>query len=240
MDANSGDKKNVSLIVATYKSALPHQGALALTILLLINLYFAGMSSITVTSRIGFAMARDDVFPCSNYLRWIFEPTKTPLANVLFVFIIDSLLQLLQLRSTTAFLALIATTTLGFQISYFMPIFFRCTASRKTFPVSEFNLGRFSIPIGIISSIWLFITSILMCFPTEYPVTKDNMNYAIVIIGGVALIALIYWMASARYRFVGPKRIDMDPTSLPPGYFIDDHELTIIVSNSPNTMVTHF
>ncbi|CAF0983888.1 unnamed protein product [Rotaria sp. Silwood1] len=238
MDAHSGDNQTISLIVATFQSTLPHQGALALTILLIINLYFAGMSSITVTSRIGFAMARDDVFPFSNYLRWIFEPTKTPLANVLFVFIIDSLFQLLQLVSTTAFLALIATTTLGFQVSYFMPIFFRCTTARNTFPLSEFNLGRFSILIGIVSSIWLFITSILMCFPTKYPVTKDNMNYTIVIIGGVALIALIYWIVSARHRYVGPKRTDMNPRSLPAGHAINQDATTTTEPESSDSMVT--
>ncbi|CAF1286629.1 unnamed protein product [Rotaria sordida] len=238
MEAHNGDNKTISLTVAVYQSVLPHQGALALTILLILNLYFAGMSSITVTSRIGFAMARDDVFPFSYYLRWIFERTQTPLANVVFVFIIDSLLQLLQLVSTTAFLALIATTTLGFQISYFMPIFFRCTTARNTFPSSKFNLGRFSIPIGIISSIWLFITSILMCFPTEYPVTKDNMNYTIVIISGIALIALIYWIVAARHRFIGPKRADMDPVSLPPEHVIDEDTMTITAPNSPDSMVT--
>jgi len=63
-------------------------------------------------------MARDGIFPFSNYLRWIFETTQIPLANVIFVFIIDSLLLLLQLASTTAFSALIAIATLGFQISY--------------------------------------------------------------------------------------------------------------------------
>jgi choline transport protein len=159
-------------------------------------------------------MARDDVFPFSQYLRWIFEPTKIPLANVVFVFTIDSILLLLQLASTTAFNALIAIATLGFQISYLMPIFFRCTTARHTFRLGEFNLGKFSIPNAIISCTWLFITSIFMFFPSEYPVTKDNMNYAIVIIGGVALIALIYWVVSARHSFVGPKRMDMDPIPL--------------------------
>ena len=153
-------------------------------------------------------MARDGVFPYSKYLRWIFEPTKTPLANVIFVFVIDALLLLLQLASATAFEAIIAIATLGYQISYFMPILFRCTAARKIFPKGEFNLGRFGSPIAIISSVWLGITSIIMLFPSTYPVTKDNMNYAVVIVSGVLLIAAIYWFASARHWFIGPKRTD--------------------------------
>lgn len=162
-------------------------------------------------------MARDGVFPFSPYLRWIFKPTKTPLANVIFVFVIDSLLLLLQLASTTAFAAIIAIATLGYQISYFMPILFRWTTARRTFPRGEFSLGQFGVPIAFFSSIWLFITSIIMLFPGNYPVTKDNMNYAIVVIGIVALIATIYWFVSARHWFLGPKRTI--PNELKPGHF---------------------
>jgi amino acid transporter len=172
-------------------------------------------------------MARDGVFPFSSYLRWIYQPTKTPLANIIFVFFIDCLLLLLQLASTTAFAAIIAIATLGFQISYLIPIFFRCTAARKTFPLGEFNVGRFSLPIAVISSIWLTITSIFMFFPANYPVTKDNMNYAVVVIGGVLLIAAIYWFISARHWFVGPKRTDMDTTPLPPGHVTAESQTTI-------------
>jgi amino acid transporter len=155
-------------------------------------------------------MARDGVFPGSSCLRWIYQRTKTPLANVIFVFIIDCLLLLLQLASDTAFASIIAIATLGFQTSYLMPILFRCTAARKTFPLGEFNLGLFGTPIAIISSIWLTITSIFMFFPANYPVTKENMNYAVVIIAGVLLIAGTYWLVSARHWFVGPKRTDQD------------------------------
>lgn len=174
-----------------------------------------------------FAMARDGIFPFSNYLRWIFEPTKIPLANVFFIFILVSLLLLLQLVSTTAFFAIIAISTLGYQISYLMPIFFRCTTARQTFPLGEFSLGRFSIPNAVISSIWLFVISIFMFFPAEYPVTKGNMNYAIVIIGGIVLITSIYWIFWARHSFIGPKRIDMDPTPMPLQHIKAEDKTTI-------------
>jgi amino acid transporter len=184
-------------------------------------------------------MARDGVFPFSHYLRWIFEPTKTPLANVLFVFIIDSILLLLQLVSKSAFAAIIAIATLGYQISYLIPIFFRCTTARHTFIAGEFNLGRFGVPVAIVSSIWLSITSIIMLFPANYPTTKDNMNYAIVVVGGVILIASFYWIISARHWFVGPKRTDIDPIPLPPGHVtVEDvvKKRTMTASNSVDIM----
>ncbi|CAF1209793.1 unnamed protein product [Adineta ricciae] len=231
MEVNNYDEMNLS--IAVYRLAVPHKGALALTILLIINLHFGGMSGMTVTSRIGFAMARDGVFPFSRYLRWIFKPTKTPLGNVLFVFLIDSTLLLLQLLSTTAFAAIIAIATLGYQVSYLIPIFLRCTSARKKFPRGEFNLGRFGVPIAIISSIWLAVTSTIMLFPANYPITKENMNYAVVVIGGVAIIASLYWIFSARHSFAGPKRTDTDPSPLPPGHITAEDAVKESILTAP-------
>jgi amino acid transporter len=56
IENKSGTNGTEDLAVATYRLALPLQGAFALTILLIINMYFAGMSAITATSRIGYEL----------------------------------------------------------------------------------------------------------------------------------------------------------------------------------------
>ncbi len=43
-----------------------------------------------------------------------------------------------------------------------MSIFFRCTLALKAFLLGEFNLDRFGLPIAVILSIWLTITSIFV------------------------------------------------------------------------------
>jgi hypothetical protein len=53
MEGDSNNNESINLAVATYQLAVPHRGALALTILLILNLHFGGMSGMTVTSRIG-------------------------------------------------------------------------------------------------------------------------------------------------------------------------------------------
>ena len=89
-------------------------GALDMTILLLINLFFAGFSSMTVTSRIGFAMARDGAFPFSKKLYVVSEESKTPDRLIFLVFVIDVLFCLLPLINATAFAAITSITTIGF------------------------------------------------------------------------------------------------------------------------------
>lgn len=166
------------------------------------------------------------MFPYSSYLRRIYQKTKTPLINIIFVFVLDGLLVLSQLFSTGLFLSLAAIGTIGLQISYLMPIFFRCTVARKTFTKGEFSLGIFGIPIAIISSIWLTLTSIIMFFPMKYPITIDNMNYAIVAFAGVLLLAGSYWFVAARHWFVGPRRTDYTVPLLPVGDVHNEDKLT--------------
>ena len=113
---NISDQVVANIFQKTFSNGpknLNKAGALALTGMLIVNLFFAGFSSLTVTSRIGYAMARDGAFPCSNFLRYINPSTKTPVTNIFFVFVLIALLCLLPLISTTAFSAITGITTIG-------------------------------------------------------------------------------------------------------------------------------
>lgn len=89
-------------------------GSLAMTCMLMVNLFFAGFSSMTVTSRIGFAMARDGAFPFSEVLYKVNPKTKTPDRVIILTFAMDVLLCLLPLISETAFAAITGITTIGY------------------------------------------------------------------------------------------------------------------------------
>lgn len=195
-----------------------YAGATGLTALLIINVFFAGFSSMTVTSRIGFAMVRDGAMPGSKFLYAVEPRTKAPIRMIILVFIIDVLLCCLPLVNSTAFAAITGITTIGFQISYAMPILMRLTASKDTFVQSPaFNLGRWSILIGWISCIWLIVTSCIFFFPTQFDAdmhqTASDFNYTCVVVGCTLLLALTYWFlprrfGGARWHFVGPRRKD--------------------------------
>ena len=85
-----------------------------MTCLVIVNLFFAGFSSLTVTSRIGFAMARDGAFPFSGFFRYVNPQTKTPVAMIGLVFALDCLFCLLPLANPIAFYAITGICTIGF------------------------------------------------------------------------------------------------------------------------------
>jgi amino acid transporter len=187
-----------------------YAGSLAMSILLAINVYLGGFSHMTVTTRIVFAMSRDGAFPGSKYIYGVYGDSKLPLKSILFVFVIDSLLVLLPLISDTTFSAITQISTIGYSISYAIPIILRVTVSRNTFVQGPWNLGRFSVFNGVVSSIFLVGTSICFFFPTSFDEnmhqTWDGFNYTIVVFTGALLIAATYWILSARHFFKGPIR----------------------------------
>ncbi|CAF4760981.1 unnamed protein product [Rotaria socialis] len=172
---------NPSATVQIFQTSTPNPVALLFTILLLICLYFAGVSSTTVSSRTCYALGRDSLFPYKKYLCIVHKGTHTPL-----------------LLSTTAFAAIVSISTIGFQVSYTIPIFFRITSSRKTFKKGRFNLGKFG-----------------------YPVTAANMNWSIVVCTGISIFGALYWIFSLRTWYTGPPRMaDNSVVTISPGLVI--------------------
>lgn len=143
-------------------------GALGLSVLLIINLFFAGFSSMTVTTRIGFAMARDGAIPFSKFWYKVSSKNKVPYMMIIMVFFLDALLCLFPLINSVAFTAVTSITVIGYQVSYAIPILLRVTCARKTFKQSVFNLGRFSEPFHWISGIWLIVTSTFFIWPNAF------------------------------------------------------------------------
>jgi len=68
----------------------------------------------TVTSRMGYAMARDVALPGSSWLNQVNESTKTPIRMIMVIFILDVLFCLMILVNKTAFAAITSITTIGY------------------------------------------------------------------------------------------------------------------------------
>lgn len=116
--------------------------------------------------------------------------------------------------------------TIGLYVSYGIPIFLRLL-NYKTFRKGPFHLGRWSLPIAAIASIWIIFITIIFMLPQVNPVTSQTLNYSPVAVGIVFTYAVGFWLISARKWFTGPiKQIEGEPvlsllvTSLPLTIFL--------------------
>lgn len=169
-----------------------------MTSFLVINLFFSGAGSISSTVRMVYAMGRDGSFPFGTSISKISTKNQTPVYAILATIGLDILLVLLQLISTTAFQVITSLSTIGFQLSYLIPILLRVTYFRLKFPDCNFNLGDCGLPLGIVSCFFLGTTSILFTFPTD----PDKLNWTPIILSGIGAFAAIHWYFSARHQYV--------------------------------------
>jgi amino acid transporter len=175
-------------------------------------MFFSGSALTLGSSRMVYAFARDGAMPFSKQLATINLKTMTPIYAVWFNIVFAILVGLLYIINETAFNAIVSVNTIASSMAYFIPIALKITVARKVFKRGPFHLGPLSVPINIISLFWILLTSILFICPTEYPVTPDNMNYAIVVFGGVMGLSVGYYHFRARQWFTGPgKSMEHDP-----------------------------
>ena len=107
------------------------------------------------------------------------------------------------LTNPAALGALFSLTATGLYTSYLIPVLLRVTVSRSSFKSAEFNLGKYSVPMGTVAVTWATFMIIVLCLPQDAPITINNMNYSPIALGIVLISAFLSWIISARHWFKG-------------------------------------
>lgn len=157
-------------------------------------------------SRITYAISRDKILPYSAYWHKM-GANQLPVRAQFLCLGLCILLLLPVIGSPIAFYALASTATIAVDTSYIIPILGKLTVGAKDFKPGEWNLGRFSVPLGIFVCVWISVLFVVLCLPQYYPVTAATFNFAPVMIGFITLLAFISWFAWGRKWFTGPQRL---------------------------------
>ncbi|EWC58107.1 BAT1-like protein [Actinokineospora spheciospongiae] len=165
---------------------------------------FCGMAAVTGNSRMIYAFARDSAIPGSRVWHRINKRTRTPTNSVWLAAAGAFLLAVPYLWSATAYAAVTSIAVVGLYTAYVIPIFLRVRQG-DAFERGPWHLGRWGRPIGIVATAWVAFIFVLFMLPQAAPITLDSFNYTpvafLVVLGGAAL----WWFASARKWFTGPK-----------------------------------
>ncbi|MFC6882726.1 MULTISPECIES: amino acid permease [Actinomadura] len=166
--------------------------------------FFCGMASITANSRMVYAFSRDGALPFSDVWHRINKRTRTPTNAIWLAAGGAFVLALPALWNKTAYLACTSVAVIGLYIAYVIPTFLRLRQG-AAFKRGPWHLGRWSRPVGTVAVVWVVFISVLFMLPPASPVTRDTFNYAPVAVAVVLGFAGIWWLASARRWFTGPK-----------------------------------
>ncbi|CAR23970.1 Tpo5p [Lachancea thermotolerans CBS 6340] len=181
--------------------------SLFLVIMILGNLLFSGIGSVTTSSRAVYSMSRDMALPYSEFWSYVDPSSKhrVPKNSILLSMGISYLLGLLALLSTAAFNAFMGAAVLCLCSATCIPLVLVLISRRRALrgsPIKvRYRLGWF---VNIASILWLVFTMVVICIPPQVPVTFSSMNYAFVVyLLFLAAITVLYFRWG-RYNFKTP------------------------------------
>ncbi|TFK80803.1 APC amino acid permease [Polyporus arcularius HHB13444] len=189
-----------------FLNSFGQKGTLALWSIVVLVQYMMGSSMLLAASRQSFAFSRDGALPFSNWLYRMNAYTRTPVNTVWFVAISSILLGLLAFAGDSAINAIFSMSITALYVAYAIPIAARFLGDNEFTP-GPFNLGWFSMPCATISVLWMAFMGTVFLFPTSPGPAVADMNYTVVVLGGVLLLSVL-WYYFPKYGgvhwFTGP------------------------------------
>lgn len=183
--------------------------ATALTSTIVFSAATATLGMIASSSRTVWSTARDGVLPGSKLLsRLSPKYNDLPFLAITFTTVFMAFIELPNIASTTAFNAILSLAVVGLYLSYIMPVLAILCRRLRSYDAIQWGPWRLHPLLGLIANVisLCYLTAAIAFFllPPFRPVTKDNMNYAGVIVGGVLIISTVTWIAYGRKHYKGP------------------------------------
>ncbi|KAH8591502.1 amino acid/polyamine transporter I [Bisporella sp. PMI_857] len=185
-------------------------GGLGLTFLVLAITLFCSISITVAASRCTWAFARDDAIPGAKLFAKVSPGLGVPVWALVLVTIVQMLLGLINLGSSSAFLAFVSVGVIALQVSYAIPIFLSLVRDRReSVSHARWNIGNLAGTVAnVVALCWIGFEVVLFSMPTALPVTKVTMNYASVVLVGFGVISATWYFAYAKKVYRGPPASD--------------------------------
>ena len=196
------------IIAAPSAQALPYifhtvmgtpGGGLGLMFLVLGVTMFCSMSITVAASRTTWAFARDDAIPLSRLWSKVSDGLGVPFWALVLVTVVQMLLGLINIGSSSAFTAFVSVGVIALAVSYAMPIGLSLWYRRVQVSQARWNCGPIiGTTANIAALCWIGFEVVLFSMPTALPVTDVSMNYASVVLCGFLAIAAVWYGIYAR------------------------------------------
>lgn len=138
---------------------------------------FCAISISCAASRATWAFARDKAIPFHAHLSQISPHlADVPVNALLLSTIIQVLLGLLYLGSSTAFNAFVGVAVMCLGASYALPIAISLAWGRKDVADAPFGLGRAGVIVNSMAVLWVMFAIVLFSMPAIVPVSQVTMS----------------------------------------------------------------
>jgi amino acid transporter len=127
------------------------------------------------------------------------EKRGAPVWAIMLLTIVQALLGLINLGSSSAFTAFVSVGVMALEVSYVIPVAISLFHGRRDVNSARFTCGPIiGTIVNCIAVAWIFFQVVLFSMPTVLPVTAVTMNYASVVFVGFAAISTLWYFIHAR------------------------------------------
>ena len=189
-------------VAQLFYNSLGPAGGITFTVCAFIILQFVCFTATQSLARTVFAFSRDELVPFSHIWTKIDRRTGTPLYAVWISIFWCIAINLIGLGSYTAIEGVFNICAIALDWSYCIPIL--CKVIFRQFEPGPWHMGKWGYVVNVWACTWTLFVSIIFLFPTAMPVTPNTMNYAIVFLGFILVVAALWWYAGGRKYYTGP------------------------------------
>ncbi|EFJ39879.1 amino acid carrier 1, partial [Volvox carteri f. nagariensis] len=182
-------------------------GALGLSYIPLIGLFFCANASLCANARMAYAFSRDGAMPGARIWRRLTQRSRLPVKACWLMALLALLLGLPCVYNDLFFATVSAGSVVALSLSYGIPICLRIFHDKHSFLPGPFNLGRAGRTLAVVACSWILLTSLVFTLPTSYPVTPGSANYTAALIMAVLAVAAVLFYApgfGGKVWFTGP------------------------------------
>ncbi|KAI5304567.1 hypothetical protein KEM56_006339 [Ascosphaera pollenicola] len=179
-------------------------GAVGLSIITIIPLMGAVVGCYITSSRLYYALARDNAVPFSPWFRNVNKTFRNPFNAVIMCGFLTTVLGCIYMGSETAFTAFVSSFVVMTTISYLAAILPNLLHKRCEIPRGAFFMhGALGFVVNGIACAFIIVFVVIFCFPAQLPVDAPTMNYTCLMAGGLTVFILAWWFIKQK-EYVGP------------------------------------
>lgn len=173
-------------------------GGLALMFFVLIVAVFCSISITVAASRCTWAFSRDGAVP--GWRIWSkVSSDQTPVNALALMTVIQMLLGLINLGSTTAFTAFASVGTIALAAAYATPVLVSILEGRRSVSSARFRWpSAVGWTVNVLTVAWVAFQLVLFSMPAALPVTLLTMNWCSVVFVGFMFLSAVYYLLFAR------------------------------------------
>jgi choline transport protein len=188
-----------------------HAGSLGLLIVIFLPTFCTNIGCYITTGRMLWTLGRDRATPFSGWIAHVDAKWGNPLNATLTCAVLNTILGLVYIGSTTAFSAFVGSFIVLASLSYLAFILPNIFSRRR-----HVMKGPFRMPdpvfytVAGISCAYMCVWIVIYCFPFAVPFDEKTMNYTSVMTGGCTILLGGWYMWIRNKGYVGPGALVVD------------------------------